>query len=172
MSDTLSYVLKTSANFTLGAMAAFLQKGADHAAALEIEEQVLLTHRFAPDMFPLLRQVQIATSLAMRGTARLGGVDPLELEDTETSFAGLIARCHKANEYVQSRDDAAIARNERVEMEIQLGPMTVNWEGRQYITLFILPNVHFHATTAYALLRAQGVSLGKQDFLLPPGALS
>lgn len=165
--DTLSYVLKMSANQTLGAMAGFLQKGADHAGASDVEESVLLGHRLAPDMFPLSRQIQIATAIAMRGASRLAGVEARELEDTETNFAELIARCHKANDYVQALDDAAINANERVTMEIPLGPMTVNWEGREYASLFILPNLHFHAATAYGLLRSQGVKLGKRDFLMP-----
>ena len=167
MSDTLSFILKTSANFTLGAMASFLQKGADHAAAREVEEGVLLACRLAPDMFPLTRQVQIATSITMRGAARLAGVDLLELEDTETGFAQLIARCHTANAFVQGLDDDAINANEMTKMDIELGPMTVNWAGREYITMFTLPNLHFHAATAYGLLRSQGVSLGKRDFLMP-----
>lgn len=148
-------------------MASFLQKGADHAAAVEVEESVLLARRLAPDMFPLTRQIQIATSIMMRGAARLAGVEAHELEDTETSFAELIARCHRANDYVQGLDAVAIDTNACVKMEIELGPMTVNWEGREYITLFTLPNLHFHATTAYGLLRAQGVGLGKRDFLMP-----
>ena len=68
---------------------------------------------------------------------------------------------------MQALDDAAINANERVTMEIPLGPMTVNWEGREYASLFILPNLHFHAATAYGLLRSQGVKLGKRDFLMP-----
>jgi hypothetical protein len=167
MSDTLSYVLKTSANFTLGAMASFLQKGADHAAAIEVEESVLLARRLAPDMFPLTRQVQIATSITIRGAARLAGVEPLELEDIETSFTELIKRCHTANDFVQGLDDTAINANGLTKMDIELGPMTVNWAGREYITLFTLPNLHFHAATAYGLLRNQGVPLGKRDFLMP-----
>jgi len=165
--DTLSFILKTSANQTLGAMAGFLQKGADHAVSIEVEEEVLLGYRLAPDMFPLVRQVQIATGVLMRGASRLAGADAHELEDTETSFAELIARCHTANTYVQGLDDAKIDASERVKMEIELGPMTMNWEGREYATLFTLPNLHFHAATAYGLLRAQGVALGKRDFLLP-----
>ena len=167
MSDTLSFVLKTSANQTLGAMAGFLQKGAEHAVAIETEEEVLLGYRLAPDMFPLSRQIQIATAIVMRGAARLAGVEADELEDTETSFADLISRCHKANDYVQGLEDTAINANERVVMEIPLGPMTVNWEGRDYASLFVLPNLHFHAATAYGLLRSQGVKLGKRDFLMP-----
>lgn len=167
MTDTLSYIVKESAQQMFGAMAGILQKAADHARETGVEESVFLAHRFSPDMFALTRQVQIATAIAIRGGTRLAGIEAVELEDTETSFAELIARCHKANEIVQGLDDDAINANARVSMEIPLGPMTVNWEGREYTSLFILPNLHFHATTAYALLRAQGVKLGKRDFLMP-----
>ena len=167
MSDTLSYILKTSVNQTFGAMAGFLQKAADHAVSTEVDEAVFLAYRLAPDMFPLSRQVQIATAIALRGSSRLAGVDAIELEDTETSFAELIARCQHASDIIEKFDDDTINGNERVAMEIPLGPMTVNWEGREYASLFLLPNLHFHAATAYGLLRAQGVKLGKRDFLMP-----
>lgn len=167
MSQTISYMLKTSATQTLGAMASVLQKGADHAAAAEVEESVFLNHRLAPDMFPLTRQVQIMTDTVARGGARLAGLEMPETPDTETSFAELIARCGDRLAYVQGLDDAALDANARVVLEIPLGPMTVNWEGRQYLATFVLPNLHFHAATAYGLLRGQGVVLGKRDFLMP-----
>ena len=167
MGETISYMLKTSATQTLGAMASILQKGADHALAVEVDEAVYLNHRLAPDMFPLTRQIQIMTDTVACGGARLAGLEMPETPDTETSFAQLIARCHDRLAYVQGLDDAALNANERVELEIPLGPMTVNWEGRQYLTTFVLPNLHFHAATAYGLLRAQGVKIGKRDFLLP-----
>ena len=167
MSETISYMLKSSVTQTLGAMASILQKAADHAAKVEVDEAVYLNHRLAPDMFPLTRQIQIMTDTCARGAARLAGLDMPETPDTETSFAELIARCHDRLAYVQGIDDAALNANERVELEIPLGPMTVNWEGRQYLTTFILPNLHFHAATAYGLLRAQGLEIGKRDFLMP-----
>jgi len=167
MSETISYMLKTSTTQTLGAMASILQKAADHAVKVEVDEAVYLNHRLAPDMFPLTRQIQIMTDSVARGGARLAGLEMPETPDTETSFAELIARCNDRLAYVQGLDDAALDANERVEMEIPLGPMTMNWEGRQYLTTFILPNLHFHAATAYGLLRAQGLSIGKRDFLMP-----
>jgi hypothetical protein len=167
MSDSISYMLKTSATQTLGAMASILQKSADHAAAIEVEESVFLNHRLAPDMFPLTRQIQIMTDTVARGGARLAGLEMPETPDTETSFAQLIARCHERLTYVQELNDASLNANELTVLEIPLGPMTVNWEGRQYLATFVLPNLHFHAATAYGLLRAQGVKIGKRDFLLP-----
>lgn len=167
MSDTISYMLKTSATQTLGAMASILQKGANHAATAEVDESVFLNHRLAPDMFPLTRQIQIMTDTVARGGARLAGLDMPSTPDTETSFAQLIARCHDRLAYVMGLDDAVMDANERVVLEIPLGPMTVNWEGRQYLATFVLPNLHFHAATAYGLLRAQGIKIGKRDFLMP-----
>lgn len=167
MSETISYMLKSSATQTLGAMASILQKAADHASAVDVDEAVYLNHRLAPDMFPLTRQIQIMTDTVARGGARLAGLEMPETPDTETSFAELIARCHDRLAYIEGMDDTALDANERVELEIPLGPMTVNWEGRQYLTTFVLPNLHFHAATAYGLLRAQGVKIGKRDFLMP-----
>lgn len=167
MSDAISYMLKTSATQTLGAMASILRKAADHAVATEVDESVFLNHRLSPDMFPLTRQIQIMTDTVARGGARLAGLDMPSTPDTETSFAQLIARCHDRLAYVMDLDDAAIDANARVKLEIPLGPMTVNWEGRQYLATFVLPNLHFHAATAYGLLRAQGVKIGKRDFLMP-----
>lgn len=167
MSDTISYMLKTSVTQTLGAMANILQQGADHAAAIDVEEAVLLNARLAPDMFPLKRQIQVMTDTVARGGARLAGKDMPVTPDTETSFAELIARCKDRLAYVQGLDDAALNASEKTVMEIPLGPMTVNWEGRQYLATFVLPNLHFHAATAYGLLRGQGVKIGKRDFLMP-----
>lgn len=167
MSDTISYMLKTSVSQTLGAMANVLQKAADHASAIEVEEAVFLNLRLAPDMFPFKRQIQIMTDAVARGGARLAGVEMPVTPDDEKSFAELIARCKDRLAYVQGLDDAALNANEKTMLEIPLGPTTVNWEGRQYLATFILPNLHFHAATAYGLLRGQGIKIGKRDFLLP-----
>lgn len=167
MGETISYMLKTSATQTLGAMASVLQKAADHATATEVDEAVFLQYRLAPDMFPMVRQIQIMTDTVARGGARLAGLEMPETPDTETSFAELIVRCNDRLAYVQGLDDAALNASETTVLEIPLGPMTVNWEGRQYLATFVLPNLHFHAAIAYGLLRAQGVTLGKRDFLMP-----
>jgi len=166
MSDTMSYMLKMSTGQMMTAMAGTLTKSAAHAKAAEVEEAVFMGARLYPDMFPMSRQVQIACDVVTRGGARLAGLDLPDFPDTETSFAELIARTEKANAYVQGLSDDALQASEQTEMEIELGPMTVNWSGRQYLTTFILPNLHFHAATAYGLLRHQGVVLGKREFLM------
>lgn len=167
MSSTISYMLKTSTAQSIGATASILKKAAEHAAKVDVDEAVYLNHRLAPDMFPLTRQIQIMTDSVARGGARLAGLEMPETPDTETSFAQLIARCHDRLEYVQGLDDAALDASETRVLEIPLGPMTVNWEGRQYLATFVLPNLHFHAATAYGLLRSQGLEIGKRDFLMP-----
>jgi len=166
MSDAMSYMLKMSTGQMMTAMAGTLAKAAAHAKAAEIEESVFLGARLYPDMFPMSKQVQIACDVVTRGGARLAGLELPEYPDTETSFAELIARTETSNAFVQGLDDDALNASEHREMEIELGPMTVNWPGRQYLATFILPNLHFHAGTAYGLLRHQGVVLGKKEFLM------
>ena len=167
MTDTLSYVLKTSVNQILGSTRSTLKKGEEHARALGVEDSVMLAARLYPDMLALSRQVQIACDNAARGAARLAGLEMPGFPDTETSFAELMARCDTAIAFVNSCDDAKMNANELETLQIPLGPQTVPMQGRQYLTSFVLANVLFHATMAYALLRHQGVALGKRDFLVP-----
>lgn len=166
MGDTVSYMLKNAAGQILPAMASTLKKAQAYAKAKEIDESVLLGARLYPDMLPLLRQYQIAADTAVRGAARIAGLDMPSFPDTETTMDELIKRLQSANEYVQGVDSTALDANEKTVLEIPLGPMTVNWEGRQYLSTFVLPNLHFHASIAFALLRHQGVEIGKRDFLM------
>lgn len=167
MSDTVSSILKSSAGQTLGAMASFLAKGKAHAEAAGVDGANFLAARLYPDMHPLTRQVQIACDVAARGAARLSGADIPSFPDTETSFDELIARCKAALAYVEGADSAAMDANERVTLQIPMGENTMPMEGRQFLSGFVLPNMHFHAAIAYALLRHQGVTIGKRDFLVP-----
>ncbi len=167
MNDTLSYVLKTSVNQMLGSTRSTLKKGEAHARALDVEDSVFLAARIYPDMLPLSRQVQIACDNAARGAARLAGADIPSFPDTETTFGELMTRCEAAMAFVNSMDDAKINANELETLQIPLGPQTMPMQGRQYLTSFVLPNLIFHATMTYGLLRHQGVVLGKRDFLVP-----
>jgi hypothetical protein len=166
MTDTVSYLVKTSTAQTTTALKSNLTKAKAYAAELEIDESALLNLRLYPNMGTLTRQIQLASDTVARGAARLAQLDMPSFPDTETTFDALIERLDKVNAYVQAIDDAAIDANARVELEVPLGPMTVNWEGRQYLSTFILPNLHFHASIAYALLRQAGLGLGKRDFLM------
>jgi hypothetical protein len=118
-------------------------------------------------MFALPRQVQIACDTVTRGAARLAGKEMPSFPDTEQTFAELIARCQKAIDYVNAVDDAAIDATARTTLQIPMGQATMPMTGEQYLSGFILTNLHFHAAMAYGLLRTQGVQIGKRDYLVP-----
>lgn len=165
---TTSSVLKSASAQMLGSLANILKKGQDHAASHKLDEAVFLTFRLFPDMFPLTRQVQIATDQIARGTARLAGLDLPSHPDVEASFAQLIERVNKVNAYCQASDSAAIDKRSGVQLSIPVGggqelPMTCD----QYLSGMVIPNLYFHAATTYNILRHNGVVLGKKDFLRP-----
>ncbi len=171
MTVQISMLIKSASTQTLGALGGVLKKGADHAAHLKLPEEVLLNYRLFPDMFPLTRQVQIATDQLTRGAARLSGMDLPSFPDVENSFAALIERTKKADAYVQAASAEAMDKRADTTINIPVGggqemPMTC----LQYLTSFVFPNLYFHAATAYNILRHNGVVLGKRDFLRPPGA--
>lgn len=168
MGDTVSYILKASTTQTLGSMIGILKKAAAHAEAVKVDPSVFLAARVYPDMHALPRQVQIACDTAARGAARLAGLDMPGFPDTETTIDELIARCNAAMAYVDGVDSAAVDANTTATLQIPMGPDAVMpMEGRQYLSSFVLPNLHFHAAMVYGLLRGQGVAIGKRDFLMP-----
>lgn len=164
---TVSHILKASTHQTLGALKGILTKGEAYARKLNVEDGVVLSHRLYPDMFDLTRQVQIACDTVTRGAARLAGLEMPSFPDTEQTFADLIARCQKAIDYVNGVDDAKIDANTNVVLQIPMGANSMPMEGKAYLTGFILTNLHFHTAIAYALLRQQGLSIGKRDYLVP-----
>ena len=164
---SVSYQLKSATNQTLGALKGILAKGEAYAAALKCEESALLSQRLYPDMFALPRQVQVACDTVARGAARLAGKEMPSFPDTEQTFAELIARCQKAIDYVNTIDDAAIDATAKTTLQIPMGQATMPMTGEQYLSGFILTNLHFHAAMAYGLLRTQGVQIGKRDYLVP-----
>lgn len=166
MGDTISFMLKSATGQILPAMASTLKKGRAYAIDKGVEESVLLSARLFPDMMPLLSQYQMAAETPARAAARIAGLEMPSFEDTESSVDELLERLEKCNQFVQAIDDDDLDARERTVMEIPLGGMTVNWEGRQYLSTFVLPNLHFHASIAFALLRHQGVEIGKRDFLM------
>jgi hypothetical protein len=147
-------------------------------AATENEEASLIDARLAPDMRPLPFQFQTASDSAKNAIARLSGGEAPAMADTEASFAELKQRCDRTIGYIESVDPAAIAAGEDRVIELRFpNGMGYRFSGRDYLTGFALPNFFFHVTTAYAILRAAGVSLGKPDYLqylgppnLGPGA--
>lgn len=167
MSTALADVLKATAGQMLPALCGGLKKAQASAAERNIAEAVLLNNRLYPDMFPLVRQVQTATDMISRGAARLAGVDFLTLADDEASFEALIARARKVNDFIQAADaDAINASAERV-LTIPMGPQSRDFPGQAYLLNFVLPNFYFHTAMTYAILRHNGVPLGKPDFLTP-----
>ena len=167
MTLPLSEILKSTSGQMLPALAGILAKGQASAAERNIGEEVFLTDRLYPDMFPLVRQVQTATDMIARGTARLTGSDFLSLPDVETSFAELIARTRKVGDYIQAASSEAIDANADAILSIPMGPETRQFPGRVYLLNFVLPNFYFHTSMTYALLRHRGVVLGKRDFMTP-----
>jgi hypothetical protein len=146
---------------TLTDMSAWLEK-----AAAERDEAALLEARLAPDMRPLPAQYQMASDSAKNALARLTGTEAPSMPDTEQSFAELRERCDKTIAYLNGFDAASLAGSEARSVELKFpNGQGYRWDGAAYLTGFALPNFFFHATTAYAILRNAGVSLGKPDFL-------
>lgn len=149
-------------------LATILSKAAAHAEAKKIDPAVLLNSRLYPDMLPLTRQVQIASDVARRGAARLAGLEAPKVEDTETTFAELRDRLHQTIAYLETLTPEQIDGSEAKAIALPIGDKTMTFEGLPYLLSFIQPNVYFHVTTAYAILRHNGVELGKLDFLGKP----
>jgi hypothetical protein len=143
-----------------------MQAWLDKALAEGKSEQLLMEAKLAPDMFAFPRQIQIVSDTSKGAVARLTGVEAPSMPDTETSFAELKARCQKTIDYIKSVDPSKYAGAEDREVVIKFPDgQGYRFTGRVYLTGFVLPNLYFHATTAYALLRANGVQVGKPDFL-------
>lgn len=147
------------------ALQGILEKAGAHAKTHALDEAVLMNWRLFPDMFTMARQVQIATDIAGRGMARLAGAALPSNPDTETSFEALRARVVKAQAFIKDLDRAAIDANPQGEVSFPVGPETMTMKRQDYLLNFILPNVYFHVTTTYSILRSCGVPLGKGDFL-------
>ena len=150
---------------TLGNLSNILDKAAAHAEAKKIDQGVFVNARLAPDMFPLSRQVQIATDMAKGCAARLAGIEVPSYEDNETTFADLQARIAKTIAFLQTVTAEQIDGSEERTVTLKLRGKEVNFIGQPYLLDFVLPNVFFHVTTAYGILRHNGVELGKLDFL-------
>jgi hypothetical protein len=153
---------------SLNNLVAILEKGAAHAEAKKFDPAVLISSRLYPDMFPLSRQVQIASDIARRGVARLAGTEAPALEDKETTFAELCDRLRNVVAFIETFTPEQIDGSEEKVINLPIGKETMTFAGQDYLLFFILPNVYFHVTTAYDILRHNGVELGKLDFLGAP----
>jgi uncharacterized protein len=146
----------------------WLDKAEAHAALKKFDTSVYLSARLAPDMLPFTRQIQIACDGAKFAVARLAGVESPKFEDNETSVAELRGRVAKVIDYLQSVPAAQIDGSEDKDIVIPRRDGSMTMKGEAYLKHFALPNFYFHMTTAYALLRHNGVELGKSDFLGVP----
>ena len=142
-----------------------LEKGMAHAEARKIEPEVLVNARLYPDMFPMLRQIRIATDAAMSGVARLAGMEPPKVESTETTFPELIGRVRKTIDYLNTFKPAQIDDSESRQITLTLRDGTLTLDGQTFLLNRVLPNMYFHITTAYDILRHNGVELGKKDYI-------
>jgi len=146
---------------------AILKKGEAHATERKIEPTVLLNYRLAPDMFALTRQVQIATDMAKGCVSRLAGVEIPSYEDKEATFGELIARVEKCIAYLERFKPAQIDGTEDKTIVLKRPTGDVSYPGLQYLLEYVTPNVYFHCTSTYAILRHCGVDVGKKDFIGP-----
>jgi len=142
-----------------------LKKGEEFASAKSIDSKALIEGSLAPDMFPLSKQVQIACDQVKNGMARLAGVEPPKFEDNETTFAQLQERVAKTIAFANTLKPAQIDGTEAKEIKFSIKEWSFEFVGEQYLLTWIIPNFYFHITTAYAILRHNGVEVGKMDYL-------
>jgi uncharacterized protein len=143
---------------------AILDKAAAHCTERQIDPAVLLNYRLAPDMFPFTRQIQTTSDTAKGMAARLAGVEVPGYADTETTIEELKARLGRTLDFVKSISPAQVEGAEDREIILKMRT-EMRFSGREYLFGFVLPNIYFHAATAYGILRHAGVPLGKRDFL-------
>jgi uncharacterized protein len=152
----------------LGNLADVLKKGEAHAKSKNVTDEVLLQTRLIPDMLPLVKQVQIAADIACRGAARLAGAEPMSFEDNETTLEQIYSRIDRAIEYIKTFKPEQIDGSEARTVVMKTRTGEVTFEGQAYLLGFVLPNVFFHCTTAYNILRVAGTEIGKTDFIGQP----
>lgn len=149
-------------------LSAILEKAQAHVDAKKLDAAALTDFRLFPDMFSMKRQVQVACDTAKGAVARLAGVDIPKHEDTEESFSELSARIAKTVDFIKSITPAQIDGSEDKEIALRLGGHSVRFTGMQYLLGFALPNFYFHVTTAYDILRHNGIELAKRDYIGTP----
>lgn len=149
----------------LGNLSSILDKAVIYAETKNIDPAILVNARLAPDMYPLSRQVQIATDMVKGCAARLAGIDVPSYEDNEATFADLQARIAKIVAFLQSVSAEQINGSEDRTVTLKLRGREIQFLGQPYLLDFVLPNLYFHVTTTYAILRHNGVEIGKMDYL-------
>ncbi|MCC6734762.1 MAG: DUF1993 domain-containing protein [Bauldia sp.] len=164
---TLSQLTLPTYRRILASLGEMLAKAEAHAAAHHYDPNVLLTERLFPDMWPFAKQVQQATALMVRGTCRLAGVAIPSFDDSRIGFDDLRSRIAETAAFLDGVDPAALDAGETREITFPAGGEQKTMSGLQYLQTFTLPNVWFHATTVYNILRHNGVPLKKSDFTGP-----
>ena len=154
---------------TLANLSHLLEKGHAHAVARKYDPALLLASRLAPDMFPLTRQVQIASDMSKFGVSRLAGVEAPKFEDKEQTIEELRARIARTIDFIKGVPASALEGSEDRIVKVPLRDRTLEFKGLDYLLRWVIPNVYFHVTTAYAILRHAGVEIGKTDFLTGGG---
>lgn len=142
-----------------------LKKAEAHATAKKITPSALLEARLFPDMFHLIKQIQIVTDQVRLGCARIAGVELLRMQDNETTFAELIVRIERTIQYLEQIQPEQMDGTEDKEIKFSIGEWNFEFTAEQYLLTWIVPNFYFHLTTAYNLLRHGGIEIGKSDFL-------
>ena len=149
----------------LGNLSNILKKAEANAQGRGIDPKVFIESRLAPDMFPLVRQVQIASDMAKGCAARLADVEVPSWEDTESTFDELQARIARTQDFIKGIDAARFEGSETRTVVLKMRSGEMSFSGRDYLLGFAMPNFYFHVTAAYAILRHNGVDVGKMDFL-------
>jgi uncharacterized protein len=148
---------------TLTALKNVLAKGEAFAKERKVSDETMLGLRLYPDMFPLVKQVQVASDNAKGAAARLTGKEAPKMEDNEKTFADLYARIDKTIEYLKTFSEADFAGAADVKIKIPYFPADMHFTGNGYARIYAIPNFFFHVTTAYDILRSNGVTIGKAD---------
>ncbi len=146
-------------------LAACLEKARADAEARKFAPEILVDARLAPDMHKLSRQVQIASDTVKNAAARLAGLEVPSFPDTESNFDELQERISRTIAYVETVTQAQLDASEEKVVTLKFPGREITFSGADYLTNFVLPNFYFHLTTAYAILRNQGVKLGKADYM-------
>ena len=150
---------------TLGNLEAIIDKAIAHAAAHKIDDSAFVEARLFPDMFTFARQIRIAGDMAKGAGARLCGIDIPKYEDNEKTLPELKARLTKTIAFLNSLTPDQFKDAPERDIQFKAGPRSFQFKGQDYLQTWVLPNVYFHVTTAYNLLRHGGVEIGKMDFL-------
>jgi hypothetical protein len=149
----------------LGTLSSLLDKGLKYAAEKKFDPGVLVNARLAPDMLPMSRQIQIACDMAKSGSSRLAGQEPPRMEDNESTLEELRTRIARTIDHLKSIPASAIDGSEDRDIKIPMGERTLEMKGLPFLRTWALPNFYFHVVTTYAILRHNGIEIGKRDFL-------